>query len=183
MDIDKFVSNLKNIREAAPTNSSGDNGFSASSDANGPVAGYDRHLFPGDENLLSQDFQTPAEPGLAKWEFSPIYPVMKVSLGSNLGDGPSIDAMVDASKEYVNKMTQGNAKNDIKSPIENISDIVRKYRLQEDAPVNSVGGGAIAGTSQAGDDPPVDLRKKKMRDWNPFFKDLARIQRRRKNGK
>ena len=73
--------------------------------------------------------------------------------------------------------------NNIKSPIENVSDIVRKYRLQEDAPTNYVGGGAIAGTSQAGDDPPVDLRKKKMRDWNPFFKDLARIQRRTKNKK
>ena len=73
--------------------------------------------------------------------------------------------------------------NNIKSPIENVSDIVRKYRLQEDAPTNSVGGGAIAGTSQAGDDPPVDLRKKKMRDWNPLFKDLARIQRRTKNRK
>ena len=78
-------------------------------------------------------------------------------------------------------MTQGNFKKDIKSPIENISDIIRKYNINEDAPTNSVGGGAIAGTSQAGDDPPVDLRKKKIRNWNPFFKDLARVQRR--NGK
>ena len=65
--------------------------------------------------------------------------------------------------------------------IENISDIVRKYSINEDAPTNSVGGGHIAGTKPAGDDPPVDLRKKKHRDWNPFFKDLARVQRR--NGK
>ncbi len=53
-----------------------------------------------------------------------------------------------------------------------------KKLYREEAPVNNVGGGQIAGTSQAGDDPPVDLRKKKTRKWNPFFKDLARVQRR-----
>ena len=29
------------------------------------------------------------------------------------------------------------------------------------------------------DNPPVDLRKGRRRNWNPFFKDLARIQRRK----
>ena len=29
------------------------------------------------------------------------------------------------------------------------------------------------------DTPPVDLRKGKRRNWNPFFKDLARMQRRK----
>jgi len=42
----------------------------------------------------------------------------------------------------------------------------------------SLGAGQIAGTKEAGDDPPVDLRKGKRRNWNPFFKNLARIQRR-----
>ena len=43
------------------------------------------------------------------------------------------------------------------SNLQKIIDIV--HRLTEDAPVNSIGGGHIAGTVQAGDDPPV--RKKK----------------------
>ena len=33
--------------------------------------------------------------------------------------------------------------------------------LHEEAPVNSVGGGNIAGTREAGDDPPVRRKKKK----------------------
>ena len=41
--------------------------------------------------------------------------------------------------------------------LQKIIDIVHK--LQEEAIVNSVGGGQIAGTREAGDDPPV--RKKK----------------------
>ena len=41
--------------------------------------------------------------------------------------------------------------------LQKIIDIVHK--LQEEAPVNSLGGGQIAGTREAGDDPPV--RKKK----------------------
>lgn len=49
-------------------------------------------------------------------------------------------------------------------------------------PTNSLAQGKIAGTSQAGDYPPVDLRKGKRRNWNPFFKDLAKVQR-RKSGK
>ena len=32
--------------------------------------------------------------------------------------------------------------------------------LHEEAPVNSVGGGNIAGTREAGDDPPVRRKKK-----------------------
>jgi hypothetical protein len=49
--------------------------------------------------------------------------------------------------------------------------------LKEEA--MTLGSGSIAGTKEAGDDPPVDLRKDKRRNWNPFFKDLARIQRRK----
>ena len=43
------------------------------------------------------------------------------------------------------------------SNLQKIIDIVHK--LQEEVPVNNVSGGQIAGTADAGDDPPV--RKKK----------------------
>jgi hypothetical protein len=36
-------------------------------------------------------------------------------------------------------------------------------------------GGGLAGLPPQ--EPPVDLRKSKMRGWNPFFKDLARRKR------
>lgn len=59
------------------------------------------------------------------------------------------------------------------------------HHLKEDGMVTS----AIANTTNkpgqpiaiAGlppDMPPVDLRKGKRRNWNPFFKDLAKMQRR-----
>lgn len=60
--------------------------------------------------------------------------------------------------------------------IDRIINIIRS--LNEDAPTMSLGAGKIAGTAEAGDQPPVDLRRGKRRNWNPFFKDLARIQRR-----
>ena len=34
--------------------------------------------------------------------------------------------------------------------------------MDEDAPINNVGGGQIAGTKEAGDDPPVRKKKKKI---------------------
>ena len=43
--------------------------------------------------------------------------------------------------------------------INKIIGIVRN--LREEAIANTVGGGAIAGTVEAGDDPPVSKRKKK----------------------
>jgi hypothetical protein len=66
--------------------------------------------------------------------------------------------------------------------INKIIDII--HTLKEEgmvtgAPTNSLVGGKIAGTTEAGDSPPVDLRKK--RNWNPFFKNLARMQRRKPN--
>ena len=91
------------INEATPTNSTG-----------ASIANYDPLLFPYDDELLSQDYQTPAETGEDKYtRFAAIYPVMKVSLKSNLGDGPSIDAMVQASNEFVNLMYKETALNDI----------------------------------------------------------------------
>ena len=77
--------------------------YSNADAASGPYAGVDLKLFPGDMDLLSQDFQTPEEvnkPIYADW--GGVYPVMHVSLSSNLGDGPSIDQMVDASMKFTN---------------------------------------------------------------------------------
>lgn len=45
-----------------------------------------------------------------------------------------------------------------KSKIDRIIEKVRSYLYEE--PVNSVGGGYIAGTAEAGDDPPVRRKKK-----------------------
>ena len=36
-----------------------------------------------------------------------------------------------------------------------------KQFMDEDAHINNVGGGQIAGTKEAGDDPPVNKKKKK----------------------
>ena len=36
-----------------------------------------------------------------------------------------------------------------------------KQFMDEDAPINNVGGGQIAGTNEAGDQPPVNKKKKK----------------------
>ena len=43
--------------------------------------------------------------------------------------------------------------------INRVISIVR--RLQEDAPAMSMGGGGIAGSVEAGDEPPVNKKKKK----------------------
>ena len=99
------------LEEAAPTNSGGNpQAYSNAADPEGPVAGFDKKLFPSDMDLLDQGFQTPAAPGEDRYNrFASVYPVMKVTLSNNLGDGPSIDAMVDASKEYeeiLNRHTQ-----------------------------------------------------------------------------
>lgn len=45
-----------------------------------------------------------------------------------------------------------------KSKIDRIIESVRSYLREE--PVNNVGGGKIAGTVEAGDDPPVRKKKK-----------------------
>ena len=41
----------------------GNGAYTNSADPSGPFAGFDKKLFKGDEDLLSQDFQTAAEPG------------------------------------------------------------------------------------------------------------------------
>tara|TARA_B100000287_G_C20145909_1_gene588138 strand:- start:178 stop:501 length:324 start_codon:yes stop_codon:yes gene_type:complete len=73
-------------------------GFTGSDAASGPVAGYDPFFFPdkGDD-LLSQDYQTPGQTGLAKWRFSNVYPVQKLTMDN-------INAMVKASNEFSDLM-------------------------------------------------------------------------------
>jgi hypothetical protein len=62
--------------------------------------------------------------------------------------------------------------------IDKVISIIKTIK-EEGSPTMSLGAGQIAGTKEAGDDPPVDLRKGRRRNWNPFFKDLARMQRRK----
>ncbi len=63
--------------------------------------------------------------------------------------------------------------------IDRIIDIVHTLK-EENGPTMSVGAGGIAGTVEAGDDPPVDLRRKNARGWNIFFRDLVRQHRKKK---
>ena len=84
---------MKTLREflsEQPTNSVGANGYQRDATASGPVAGDDKKLFKGSDDLVTQDYQTPAEPGLAKWRFSNVYPVLKLAMNNSRGDGPSI---------------------------------------------------------------------------------------------
>jgi len=88
----------------------GNNGYTQAANDAGPNAGFDKRLFKGDDDLLSQDYQTPAETGENRYRFSNIYPVLKLSLSNSQGDGPSIDDMVDASKMFVNMMDESSKK-------------------------------------------------------------------------
>jgi len=131
MDIDKVISKIRNLKEA-PTNNIG----------SGNIGRYDKFLFPPSEDLLSQDYQTPGESGEAKWRFSNVYPVQKLSLSD-------IDNMVDASKEFTNVMDDRR--------LSNIMNMARSIR--EEAIANSVGDGSgVAGLTG---EPPVNLKKKR----------------------
>jgi hypothetical protein len=135
MDIDRIISKFRNIKEAAPTNNIG----------GGNIGTYDKMLFPPSEDTLDQDYQTPGQSGLAKWRFSNVYPVQKLSLSD-------IDNMTDASKQYTNVMDDRR--------LENIKNIVRSLSLKEEAPTMSVAGGGVAGITG---DPPVNLKKKRKK--------------------
>jgi uncharacterized ParB-like nuclease family protein len=50
-------------------------------------------------------------------------------------------------------------------------------------PTNSLAGGKIAGTAEAGDSPPVDLRTKNTKNWNIFFKGIVRRNRKKQKKK
>ena len=130
MDIDRVISKIRNLKEA-PTNNIG----------GGNIGTYDKFLFPPSEDLLSQDFQTPGESGQAKYRFSNVYPVQRLSLSD-------IDNMVDASKEYTSMIDD--------KRMANIMNMARSIR--EEAIANSVGGGGVAGLTG---EPPVNLKKKK----------------------
>lgn len=71
------------------------------------------------------------------------------------------------------------------STLDRIISIVRHYIVEEGmsvsvAPTNSTNPpGQINIAGLPPDTPPVDLRKGKRRNWNPFFKDLAKIQKRK----
>ena len=133
MDIDRIISKVRSIKEAAPTNNI----------SSGNIASRDIMLFRRDDDTLDQDYQTPGQSGLAKWRFSNVYPVQKLSLSD-------IDNMVDASRKYVNVMDD--------KRLENIRSMVRSLNLKEEAPVNSVAGGGVAGLTG---EPPVNLKKKR----------------------
>ena len=133
MDIDRIISKFRNIKEAAPTNNIG----------GGNIGTYDKMLFPPSEDTLDQDYQTPGQSGLAKWRFSNVYPVQKLSLSD-------IDNMTDASKQYTNVMDDRR--------LENIRGLIRSLNLKEEAPTNSVAGGGVAGLTG---EPPVNLKKKR----------------------
>ena len=106
------------LKEAAPTMSVGNGGYTQASSTPLTTGGFDKFLFPRNIDLLDQGYQTPGETGLAKWRFSNVYPVMKVTLDNSQGDGPSIDAMVDASNKYVNIQDK------------NVQDVIKKNLSQ-----------------------------------------------------
>ena len=133
MDIDRIISKFRNIVEAVPTNNI----------SGGNIGTYDKMLFPPAEDTLDQDYQTPGQSGLAKWRFSNVYPVQKLSLSD-------IDNMTDASKQYTNVMDDRR--------LENIRGLIRSLNLKEEAPTNSVAGGGVAGLTG---EPPVNLKKKR----------------------
>ena len=155
MDIERFIKKIRDIREAAPTNSSGANGFTNAA-GTGPVAGYDKRLFGVTDDLLSQDYQTPDESGLAMYRFSNVYPVEKLS-------EKDIDGMVNASKEYdrlVDEQRFGR-RNDMKDKLERIIDTIRSLREEMSAggiPANNASSGNIAGLPP--DSPPVKQKKR-----------------------
>jgi hypothetical protein len=63
--------------------------------------------------------------------------------------------------------------------LDRIINIVR-LSICEEVPNMNLGSKKIAGTPEADPgNPPVDLRKKRRRYWNPFFKDLANLYRRK----
>ena len=155
MNINKVIKKIRDIREAAPTNSSGANGFSNAA-GTGPVAGYDKRLFGVTDDLLSQDYQTPDESGLAMYRFSNVYPVEKLS-------EKDIDGMVNASKEYdrlVDEQRFGR-RNDMKDKLQRIIDTIRSLREEMSVggiPANNASSGNIAGLPP--DSPPVKKKKR-----------------------
>ena len=88
-----------------------------------PVAGFDKRLFGVTNDLLSQDYQTPDESGLALYRFSNVYPVEKLS-------EKDVDDMVAASKEYdklVDEQRFGR-KDYMKEKLQRVIDTIRSLK-------------------------------------------------------
>ena len=180
MDIEKIISTIRNLKEDLPANNTGSQGaiagFSAAS--TGPVAGTSPKLFSRNDSLLDQDYQTPGQSGDAEWRFSNVYPVQRLT-------DADVDSMVDASKEYINKVDNNNDNNrdQMKTKLENIIDMIRSLRedkIVDDGkklvnpkknplikkeemgvggvPTNNASSGNIAGLPP--DTPPVKKKKK-----------------------
>ena len=149
MDIDRIIKKIRNIKEAAPTNSSGSNGFTNAAGA-GPVAGFDKLLH---EPILDQDFQTPYN---LNYRFSNVFPASKLT-------EIDVDDMVSASKDYdelVDEQRFGR-RDYMKEKLQRVIDTIKS--LKEDmsvggAPTNNASSGAIAGLPP--DSPPVKQKKR-----------------------
>ena len=162
--LSKVIDITRSLKES-PTMSVGDGGFTNSATASGPVSGYDVPLPLPD---LSQDYQTPGESGLAKYRFSNVYPVEKVT-------EKNIDSMVDASNEYLQLADKGNQRN-AEERINRIRQMFKSLR-EEAGPTMSVGDGGYTGKANAsgpvaGYDPvigKVDRRTKRQKNYPKLY--------------
>ena len=174
--LSKVIDITRSLKES-PTMSVGDGGFTNSATAGGPVSGYDVPLPLPD---LSQDYQTPGESGLAKYRFSNVYPVEKVT-------EKNIDNMVDASNEYLQLADKENQRN-AEERINRIRQMFKSLR-EEAGPTMSVGDGGYTGKANAsgpvaGYDPVigrVDRRNKKQKNYPKkyvqMYRDMMKGQR------
>ena len=174
--LSKVIDITRSLKES-PTMSVGDGGFTNSATASGPLSGYDVPLPLPD---LSQDYQTPGESGLAKYRFSNVYPVEKVT-------EKNIDSMVDASNEYLQLADKENQRN-AEERINRIRQMFKSLR-EETGPTMSVGDGGYTGKANAsgpvaGYDPVigrVDRRNKKQKNYPKkyvqMYRDMMKGQR------
>ena len=167
--LSKVIDITRSLKES-PTMSVGDSGFTNSATASGPVSGYDVPLPLPD---LSQDYQTPGESGLAKYRFSNVYPVEKVT-------EKNIDSMVDASNEYLQLADKENQRN-AEERINRIRQMFKSLR-EESGPTMSVGDGGYTGKANAsgpaaGYDPVigrVDRINKKQKNYPKKYVQMYR---------
>ena len=170
--LSKVIDITRSLKES-PTMSVGDSGYTNSATASGPVSGYDVALPLPD---LSQDYQTPGESGLAKYRFSNVYPVEKVT-------EKNIDSMVDASNEYLQLADKGNQRN-AEERINRIRQMFKSLREEAGAsgPTMSVGDGGYTGKANAsgpaaGYDPVIgiiDRRNKKQKNYPKKYVQMYR---------
>ena len=169
--LSKVIDITRSLKES-PTMSVGDGGYTNSATASGPLSGYDVALPLPD---LSQDYQTPGESGLAKYRFSNIYPVEKVT-------EKNIDNMVDASNEYLQLADKSNQRN-AEERINRIRQMFKSLREEAGAgPTMSVGAGGYTGAADpkgpaAGYDPVigrVDRRNKKQKNYPKKYVQMYR---------